>query len=335
MKAFVITPEIKKQESPVLEGGLFNSFRNGHGITIKDAKQVSDIKKPSKRKRKLSLDGDKTSSSSDKEAKKYVADIVAADAPIIDSYEEVNELVKASIAQINQVQGELKSEFDQVRMSRVKGKYKYLTDLSTVISSLASTKLQAIKELESIITTANKMEISRVKDLKIDAVDDNQAIMGLYENIVNTPRQQLSGGFMPAVPAGEGVSGTPQFISFNDMKTYDIRPQESPNSKFTPQENRMILENNPNIKTVVVYDRRNDDRYFKVMNMQTGEYVENVSTPDPFLLEGISFNFHTMTARNSNVNMNFPLVIIGNETEDSDPVGVGAGQIIDNFGGNY
>lgn len=332
MPAFIITQKIEK--SPTVNSTLFSSFRNGNGVTIKDPEPELELKKPSKkRKRKVLEDGENSSSKS--EPKKYVADIVAADAPIIDSYDEVNDLVRSSIAQINQVQSELKIEFDQVRMSRVKGKYKYLTDLSTVISSLASTKLQAIKELESIITTANKMEISRVKDLKIDAGDDNQAIMGLYENIVNTPRQQLSGGFMPAIPAGEGISGTPQFISFNDMKTYDIKPQETPNSNFTPEENRMILENNPNIKTVVVYDRRNDDRYFKVMNMQTGEYVENVSTPDPFLLEGISFNFHTMTARNSNVNMNFPLVVIGNETEDSDPVGVGTGKIIDNFGGNY
>ena len=46
-----------------------------------------------------------------------------------------------------------------------------------------------------------RIAIARVllKNPKIESGDDNQAIMGLYENIVNTPRQQLSGGFMPAV----------------------------------------------------------------------------------------------------------------------------------------
>ena len=42
-----------------------------------------------------------------------------------------------------------------------------------------------------------------------------------------------------------------------------------------------------------------------------------------------------MTARNANTNMNFPLVVIGEETEYSDPVGVGTGKIMDDLGGNY
>lgn len=330
--AFIFNQKDKKEEP---KKQLFKSFRHGNSVSLQTTVNDEEtLRKPSK-KRKRKLVDDDSSINTSKDDKKYVADIVSANSPIIDAYDEVNDLIKASIFQINEVQSELKDEFNQVRASRIKGKYKYLTDLSTVISSLASTKLQAIKEIENIITTANKMEISRVKDLKIDAGDDNQAIMGLYENIVNTPRQQLAGGFMPAVPAGDGYVGTPQFISYNDLKTYDIQPQQTPNSNFSPEENRMILESNPNIKTVVVYDRRNDDRYFKVMNMQTGEYLDNVSTPDPFLLEGISFNFRTMTARNANVNMNFPLVVIGEQTEDSDPVGVGTGKIIDNFGGNY
>lgn len=309
---------------------LFSSFRNGKSVNLKtNTINENELIKPKRKRRNKS-----TSNSENKNDAKYVAEVVAANSPIIESYDEVTDMIRNSISQINQIQNELKIEFDQIRNSRIKGKYNYITDLSSVISNLASTKLQAIKEIENIITTSNKMEISRIKDLKIDSSDDNQAIMGLYENIVNTPRRQLNAGFMPAIESN-GIPGTPQFISLNDNKTYDISPQTSPNSNFTPEENRMVLESNPDIKTVVVYDARTDDRYFKVMNTKTGEYVENVSVPDPFLLEGITFNFRTLTARNANINMNFPLVVIGQETDMSDPDGIGAGKILDDFGGNY
>ena len=328
-KAFIV---VDQKENKKEKKSLFGSLKSDKQITFSVEPDVELIE-PKKKRRRRKLDTDSASKKSSDD-KKYVADIVAADTPIIESYDEVTNMIRSSISQISQIQNELKAEFDQLRASRIKGKYNYITDLSSVIANLSSTKLQAIKEIENIITTSNKMEISRIKDLKIESGDDNQAIMGLYENIVNTPRQQLSGGFMPAVPAN-GISGTPQFVSLNDVKTYDIAPQTTPSDRFTPEENRMILESNPDIKTVVVYDRRTDDRYFKVMNIKTGEYVENIAVPDPFLLEGMSFNFHTMTARNANTNMNFPLVVIGEETEYSDPVGVGTGKIMDDLGGNY
>ena len=71
------------------------------------------------------------------------------------------------------------------------------------------------------------------------------------------------------------------------------------------------MESNPNTKVVVVYDKRTDAKYFKMMNLATKQYIENVSLPDDFLLEAMRINFATGTARNSNTNMDFPLVVIG------------------------
>ena len=48
------------------------------------------------------------------------------------------------------------------------------------------------------------------------------------------------------------------------------------------------------------------------MNISTGSYIDNVSLPDPFLLEDMNVNFQTGIARNSNVNMNFPLAVLEN-----------------------
>ena len=45
------------------------------------------------------------------------------------------------------------------------------------------------------------------------------------------------------------------------------------------------------------------------MNIKTGEQIDNMSLPDPFLLEDMNINFQTGIARNSNLNMNFPLAV--------------------------
>ena len=46
------------------------------------------------------------------------------------------------------------------------------------------------------------------------------------------------------------------------------------------------------------------------MNIKTGEQITNMSLPDPFLLEDMNLNFQTGVARNSNLNMNFPLATL-------------------------
>lgn len=81
------------------------------------------------------------------------------------------------------------------------------------------------------------------------------------------------------------------------------------NEQFTPEQNRMIAESNPDIKTVVVYDTKTEYREFVAMNVKTGQVVQNISLPDPFLLEDMNLNFQTGVARNSNLNMNFPLAV--------------------------
>ena len=229
--------------------------------------------------------------------------------PYIDSYEETNDLIKVMISQIDGLQGELKQEFNDIRLSKIRGKYQYLTDISATISSLSSTKLSAIKELNSVISKCHDMELKRTKELKLDTTgNDEAAIMGLYENIINTPRQQLEGGFIP--PRLE-TGDIPLMVQ--PQGGMDIfQPMVTNDELFTPEQNRMIMEHNPDVKTVVVYDPKTESREFRAMNIKTGEQIQNISLPDPFLLEDMNINFQTGVARNSNLNMNFPLATIEN-----------------------
>lgn len=230
---------------------------------------------------------------------------LVTNAPYSESYEETNGMLKGMIMQIEGLQGELKQEFNDIRLSKMRGKYQYLTDISTTISSLSSTKLSAIKELNSVISKCHDMELKRTKELKIDATgNDDAAVMSLYENIINTPRQQLEAGFMP--PRLE-TGDIPLMVQ--PQGGMDIFQPVVTSEQFTPEQNRMIAESNPDIKTVVVYDPKTECREFIAMNVKTGQVVQNISLPDPFLLEDMNLNFQTGVARNSNLNMNFPLAV--------------------------
>jgi len=280
---------------------VFGKLKSGKTESIVKPMPVEDestLIKPRRRGRppKKNRDID----SSEGEASELVTNV-----PYAESYEETNGMLKGMIMQIEGLQGELKQEFNDIRLSKMRGKYQYLTDISTTISSLSSTKLSAIKELNSVISKCHDMELKRTKELKIDtAGNDDAAVMSLYENIINTPRQQLEAGFMP--PRLE-TGDIPLMVQHQGGM--DIFQPAVTSEQFTPEQNRMIAESNPDIKTVVVYDIKTEYREFVAMNVKTGQVVQNISLPDPFLLEDMNLNFQTGVARNSNLNMNFPLAV--------------------------
>lgn len=285
---------------------IFNKFATGQGKSIVVERNTIDedtLIKPRKRgrPRKNKDNGDITVGGDTEE--------IMTNKPYIDSYEETNDLIKVMISQIDGLQGELKQEFNDIRLSKIRGKYQYLTDISATISSLSSTKLSAIKELNSVISKCHDMELKRTKELKLDTTgNDEAAIMGLYENIINTPRQQLEGGFIPPRLESGDIPLMVQPQGGMDI----FQPMVTNDELFTPEQNRMIMEHNPDVKTVVVYDPKTEAREFRAMNIKTGEQIQNISLPDPFLLEDMNINFQTGVARNSNLNMNFPLATIEN-----------------------
>lgn len=285
---------------------IFNKFATGQGKNIVVERNTIDedtLIKPRKRgrPRKNKDNGDIIVGGDTEE--------IMTNKPYIDSYEETNDLIKVMIGQIDGLQGELKQEFNDIRLSKIRGKYQYLTDISATISSLSSTKLSAIKELNSVISKCHDMELKRTKELKLDTTgNDEAAIMGLYENIINTPRQQLEGGFIPPRLESGDIPLMVQPQGGMDI----FQPMVTNDELFTPEQNRMIMEHNPDVKTVVVYDPKTEAREFRAMNIKTGEQIQNISLPDPFLLEDMNINFQTGVARNSNLNMNFPLATIEN-----------------------
>lgn len=292
-----VTVETPKKQS----AGIFGKFVSGEAKNIAvPAIGDEELIKPRRRGRpKKKENSDEISVGGD------VAEIVT-NQPYIESYDETNNMLKYMIADIEGLQCELKQEFNDVRLSKMRGKYDYLTNISATISSLASTKLSAIKELNTVITKCHDMELKRTKELKLETSgNDDAAIMGLYENIINTPRNQLETGFLPPRLESGDIP-----LMVQPQGGMDIFQPMIPNEElFTPEQNRMIIEHNPDVKTVVVYDPSLEVKEFVAMNVRSGELIDNISLPDPFILEDMNINMQTGVARNSNLNMNFPLAL--------------------------
>ena len=237
--------------------------------------------------------------------------------PYEDTYEETNDMLRISIAQLDILAGDVKGEIDHIRGSKtLKGKYKYISDLCATASSLVSSKISAIKEINSVKTKCHELEIRRIKDIKSAAAnqqDDDKYIADLYNAYINTPigaaqhpaLQYTSSnvaGNMGALMSGMNVVPANEEQNFNNFM-----------SNLTPEQNRMILGDNPNIETVIVYDPNTGDKMFDVVDTSTGMPVPNYPRPDRGLLDDTSIDFGTGIASNTNIGQSWKVVVIGDQ----------------------
>lgn len=228
------------------------------------------------------------------------------------SYNETNNLIRGAIMQADELNAEIKQDIDAVRSSKtIKNKFTYLTNLTASASSLISTKIAAIKELNSTITQAHNLELNRMKALKLNESDanDDMKMMDIYSAFINTP----IGTYAPPAPTIQdltlGVNNPNSTISAVEM----VNPAAA-NGALSPEQNRMRMEANSNIQTVVRYDQSTGQRYFDVIDSNTGVSIPNYPRPDAFLLEDTTIDIHSRIARNRNINTVWPLVLDGSNT---------------------
>lgn len=232
--------------------------------------------------------------------------------PYEGSYEETNYLLRDSINQINSLSMGIHADIDTLRKSKtIKGKYKFIADLSSTYSSLINNKISAIKEINNTTTTCHKLEIQRFKDLKNDQSqqDDDKYIADLYNAYISTP-----------INSGQNI----QFLS-NTANTAIVNPNLMNNAmsssdnyedgyqnfldNMTPEDKRMIMGNDSNIEEVVVYDPSTGSRYFDVIDTNTQTSVPNYPRPDSSLLDDAFLDLSAGVASNTNIGQNWKIVI--------------------------
>jgi hypothetical protein len=236
--------------------------------------------------------------------------------PYNNSYSETNMMLRQVIGQIDDISNDVAEQIKEIKNSKtIKGKYNYLGTLTMTASGLVNTKISAIKEMNDTITQCHNLEMKRAKDiLKVADVqvkgNDDDAIMNFYSSYIKAP----TGNINYAPPISQLTSPAPGLPGFaiapqgTNINNYDAGYGNYVNN-ITPEQNMMVLESNPNVKTVVRYNPSNGMRAFDVVDMTTGQSVPNTPKPPNLILEDTIIDVKAGIARNANINAVYPLLI--------------------------
>lgn len=231
------------------------------------------------------------------------------------NYDETNNMLKYSIMQLDILANDVKSELDSIRKSKtLKGKYQYISDLCSTASNLVSSKISAIKEINSVKTNCYKLELQRAKDIRTSQVnqqDDDKYITDLYNAYINTP---VGGVPNPALQYTSSNIGGNINAYMNGMNTTQVNEEQNFQNymnNLSPEQNRMIIGDNPNIETVVAFDPNTGEKAFEVIDTNTGLSVPNYPRPNASLLDDTSIDVSTGIASNTNIGQSWKVVVLG------------------------
>lgn len=262
---------------------------------------------------------------------------VVEDLPTINTYFETASMIKQSMDQIDTVMVDIKKELDDVRRSRtLKSKYNVMVGLAGNLSDLMNARISAIKELNNCISKSNDMDYKRQKDRKEAMMGSNSgdelAVMNLYRSIVSDPnitlgqagqkipdymirqmQQQMNGG-QNGVASVSGIVRSPESnpVNSNSMPFDPMQDQGYINymANMPPAMNALLMEQNPDVKEVVVFDASTGAKWFQVMNTKTNQVIPNMQVTDQMFMEDTTLNIKNRTAQNINLGKVYPLVVI-------------------------
>ena len=235
----------------------------------------------------------------------------------LQTYGYTSQLLGETLQQVDMIASEIKEELDVVRASRtMKGKYNYLTNLADTISTLLNTKANVIKEINNTITKSNELDYRREKDLRdtqAQQAGDDKYLMDLYHAFIANSNGNTISEMGPtptqAILPNSGIVRSDAINQSNNGGSTDPGYNNYINN-LTPEQNTMFYENDPNVKTVVVYDAATGNKYFQVMNVATGQVVPNVTVLDNRFLEDTTLDLRNKIAKNNNLRETFPIVIL-------------------------
>lgn len=236
--------------------------------------------------------------------------------PYSSTYEETNNMLKATIAQTDMLNSQIQEDLTAVRASKtMRSKYTYLSNLIGSSATLIGAKIQAIREIDNNITQGHNLDLKRAKDLKagVDEKNDDMNIMRMYDAFVNIPIGTYNPNPAPslqnlttAIDSSSGITG----VSMDNQNVDSGYDEYLAN--LSPASNRARIEGDSNIATVVVYNTDTGSKYFDIIDLRTNTSIPNIEKPGDFLLADTDIDFHNNIARNRNADMTWPLIVTGN-----------------------
>ena len=216
------------------------------------------------------------------------------------------------------IAGEVKTELDAGRLSKTyRNKYNTMVGLVQGLSKILETKVSAISQINNSISKANDLDYKREKDRKAmeaNAAADDKYIMDLYSSFIknpmgNTQQDVLGPNITSSTLLGNNIIRADVPNSNNDGTIPDAGYLNYL-SNITPEQNMMFYENNPNVKTVVVYDASNGNKFFQVMDISTNQVIPNVPVLDNRFLEDTYIDIKNKIAKNTNLRQSYPVIVI-------------------------
>lgn len=244
-------------------------------------------------------------------------EMMQSDMPYAQTYNDTTHMLKSAVTQMDIISNEVKEDLDEIRSSRrLKNKYRYITDMANTLSSLVTSKVTAIREINSVITNAHKLELQRMKDTgayKATEQDDDKMIMDMYNSFISMPGHSTQGFNPPTMNAMTDP------MSLNIIRAgigNNDSGYENYQQNMSPQFRKMKYENDPNVQTVIIYDKSSGRRWFDVIDVSTGQSIPGIEKPDQMFLEDTTLDLNSGVARNVNLDQTWNIRIIG-DTKNS------------------
>jgi hypothetical protein len=247
--------------------------------------------------------------------------LMESNVPIINSYKENQEQLKSTVNAIDMMTVQIEQDIQAVRSARtLKKKYDYICELSSVAGSLMSNRISAIREINNTITNAHRLEMERNKQMKASEVaqDDDKMLMDMYRAYVNTPMGTIPN--MPTIAVNQASLNSPTMgVPISTPNTVVSDNTDAYNafiSTPSPELAAVRMEQNPNIKVVVVYNQETHEKFFDAQDIMTGQSIQGIPLPDPSLLDGVIPDIRNGIAKNINAGLTYPLRLIGTRKFD-------------------
>lgn len=301
---------VVEESIPVTTGGLKLNLASNKGSTISSIPEEKTKKKATARKKKDNVV--EVDMNQEVGEDRRLNDF-ESNTPYMEKFQETNDILRGAIVQLEYGIQEMQKDANEIRASRtIRKKYDYLSEIQGTIGNYIGNKISAARELNNTINKCNDMELKRYKELKLtmNEQDDDKAIMEAYQAFVNTPVGSM--GYTQLGP-------TPTQLTLNNpnltqIDTGNVGGYENYINNMTPQQHMMALENNPNVKQVIVYNERTGQRYFEVMDLSTMQPVPNTDKMDIMLIDEFELDLKNKVARSVNMNITMPLIVIGDPT---------------------
>lgn len=287
---------------------------NKPGIT--DQVIPADKKKGRKKKAEISADGtvnvtvgENNSPTEPPNSQEIVENTVYAE-----TYADTNQMAYGVINQTDQLLAECKQDLEYIRRTNMKGKYHYMNATVTTMGGLLSTKLAAIKEINSTIKAVNDNEYRRFKDFRaMNATDDNNAVMAAYNAFISAP----VGAPEYRLPGTANITSGLNGVIRADMSGAAQQGMDAGLANYlntlTPEENYMLNDNNPNYEEVLLYDQSTGMKKFQWIDKRTNQPVPNMPASSDLILEDFVIDPRTNMAKNTNLNMSKRVVTINSD----------------------